>query len=465
MAREIENLPLGSRGWLEDAVRKEVRAYAPAGAHEWLKKNGAGKSPRARTRHFLRQALRASGVLYGTPAGAAQKGRGAEETLFLSLVRALCRLALDLAVVADAPPGPRAEQALLVFAALAGRLDDAEDIHRRIEKAAVRWPLPEKCWRRVEDALEKRSISLSSDPYFGLLLHNGAVYADAFLFASVAAAYFTKAGFPKEAAHRRLRFAAAQKALLTRVLVGLATAERRPAFPARRAVLRQIDDLHLPDDLADATRAFTRRAFEKGVDVRGVLRDVRSREMKRFVLEQTVLASLVDGHRSPRELVWVRELAAALGVAPQELTAVELGVADFYARNRDVVDVFNMSAGAERMGDELVDALQSTVRKNYRRLLRELKETGELSVLLTRAARGQRLTSEEKRAMRQQLIDIAKVIPALAIFTAPGGVLLLVALARVMRFDLLPSAFREDPEEPDEALEGGQVLSLRGRRR
>jgi LETM1-like protein len=352
-----------------------------------------------------------------------------------------------------------------VFATLAGRLDDAEDLHRRIERATRAWPLPEKAWRRVEDALEERSVSLSSDPYYGLLLHNGAVYADAFLFAQVAAAYFTRPGFPRDAAERRVRFAAARKALLTRVLVGLASAERRPGYPTRRAVLRQIDDLHLPDDLADATRSFARRAFEKGVDVRAVLRDVRSREMKRFVLEQTVLASLVDGRRSDGELSWLKALAQALGVSAPELTAVELGFADFYAQNREVVDVFNMSAGAERMGAELVDTLQSTLRKNYKRLLQELKETGELSVLLTRAARGQRLSAEEKKAMRQQLIDIAKVIPALAIFTAPGGVLLLVALARVLRFDLLPSAFHQDPEEVDELPSAPNVLSLKGRRR
>lgn len=458
-------MPLGTRGWLLETVTDVVKGYSPGEARQWVAAHGAGKSSHARTRRYLREALRASGLLYGTPAGVAPQGRGAEEALFFALVRTLCRVGLDLAVVAEAPPGPRAEQLLLVFATLAGRLDEAEDIHRRIERASRSWPLPEKAWRRVEDALEERSVSLSSDPYYGLLLHNGAVYADAFLFAQVAAAYFAKPGFPREAALRRVRFAAARKALLTRVLVGLTSAERRPGFPTRRAVLRQIDDLHLPDDLADATRAFARRAFEKGVDVRAVLRDVRSREMKRFVLEQTVLASLVDGRRSERELSWLKALAQALGVSSQELTAVELGVADFYARNREVVDVFNMSAGAERMGEELVEGLQSTVRKNYRRLLQELKETGELSVLLTRAARGQRLSPEQKKAMREQLIDIAKVIPALAIFTAPGGVLLLVALARVMRFDLLPSAFQQDPEEDDGEPPRADVLSLRGRRR
>lgn len=44
--------------------------------------------------------------------------------------------------------------------------------------------------------------------------------------------------------------------------------------------------------------------------------------------------------------------------------------------------------------------------------------------------------------MRQELIDLAKAIPALAIFAAPGGLLLLAALAKVLPFSLLPSAFQ-----------------------
>ncbi|HZI16550.1 MAG TPA: LETM1 domain-containing protein [Myxococcus sp.] len=74
-------------------------------------------------------------------------------------------------------------------------------------------------------------------------------------------------------------------------------------------------------------------------------------------------------------------------------------------------------------------------------------------MLLTKLARGQKLSGEERKRMREQLIDVAKAIPALAIFAAPGGILLLAALAKVLPFSLLPSAFQEaenteaEPEE------------------
>jgi hypothetical protein len=91
--------------------------------------------------------------------------------------------------------------------------------------------------------------------------------------------------------------------------------------------------------------------------------------------------------------------------------------------------------------------MSTTMKKNYRALLKEIRETGELSKLLGRAARGQKLNSAEKAAMREQLINVAKAVPALAIFAAPGGLLLLLALAKVLPFDLLPSSFRDEPDE------------------
>jgi hypothetical protein len=206
--------------------------------------------------------------------------------------------------------------------------------------------------------------------------------------------------------------------------------------------------LRLPSKLESGLRDRVKRAFERRPKLATVVKGVRSRDMRLFIVEQTLLASLVDGHRSPPELAFISELAQALGIPPAELKQVEVEVAEFYARNRSVVDVFTLSPGAEMMGEEVVESIQRTVEKNFNRLMVEVKETGELSVLLTKAARGHKLSDEEKRKMRAQLIDVAKAIPALAIFAAPGGLLLLVALAKVLPFNLLPSAFQDEPEEP-----------------
>ena len=51
---------------------------------------------------------------------------------------------------------------------------------------------------------------------------------------------------------------------------------------------------------------------------------------------------------------------------------------------------------------------------------------------------------QELRSGKAQLIDIAKVIPSLAVNSLPGGMVMLGILIKVLPFNLLPSAFAND---------------------
>lgn len=429
----MDALPTGKSGWLAALLEAVVADHRPESV------------PPGPARAYLRRVLRESGLLYGTPAArGAVPARSAEEVLFRAVLGTFARIGLDIAVRMGAPAGSRREQLLVLFAALTGLVDPATEIQVELLQMD---PIPRRLWAKVEGALEQRAVSLAGDPAYGLLLHNGAVYVDANVFGRIAIDYFGRGYLAPNPVIRRLDFGHRQKALLVQVLTALACAERRPGFSARRAIVRQLEDLRLPPaverDLDDAVRL----AFEGRADLTAVLGKVRSRDLKRFVLEQVLLASLVDGRQSRAELAFIQEVAARLGVNEGEVTAIQLEVAEFYKTHRDVVDVFTVSAGAGVMGEEVLGTVQDAVEKNYRRLMQEVKETGELSVLLAKAARGVALSSEEKARMRQQLIDVAKAIPALAIFAAPGGVLLLIALSKLLPFSLLPSSFQEPPRK------------------
>jgi hypothetical protein len=54
------------------------------------------------------------------------------------------------------------------------------------------------------------------------------------------------------------------------------------------------------------------------------------------------------------------------------------------------------------------------------------------------------LTEGEKRKVKAQLLDVAKTIPALAIFALPAGAIVLAVLIKVLPFNILPSAFDEN---------------------
>ena len=69
----------------------------------------------------------------------------------------------------------------------------------------------------------------------------------------------------------------------------------------------------------------------------------------------------------------------------------------------------------------MVDKVAAVVTENLDAIALELRETGELGTLLAKAAAGQPLDAAERRKVKEQLIDLAKAVPALAIFAAPGG--------------------------------------------
>jgi hypothetical protein len=424
-------MKLEAPGWLKPLLTEALHASV----EERPVPSGGTQSSRGRT--FLHQALRLGGLLE-RPFESTSDGQLA------TVLRGLVQLARGLAEQMGHPT-PRVEQVAILLAFTAGELELAEELQLRL--AARPAPFPLKLWARVEEAIARRARSLTSDPYYGLILHSGALQLDAQLFGHQAIDLFLHDEITPRRAARRARFTAAQKATLVEVLNALACAERRPTFPARKAVFRQIGDLGLTPEADRRLRQRIRRSFEQRPALAEIVREVRSEAFRRFLLEQAMLASLVDGQRSARELRFLRELAELLHIPPDALVRLEVEVAGFYARNRQAIDVFSIESSEPLVGAEMIDSLQGVLERNLERVLLELRQTGELSIQLARVARGHTLTAAEKRRMREQLLDVAKVIPALAIFAAPGGLLLLIGLAKVLPFNVLPSAFQGSSDD------------------
>ena len=87
------------------------------------------------------------------------------------------------------------------------------------------------------------------------------------------------------------------------------------------------------------------------------------------------------------------------------------------------------------------------ITRNSKRLLNELRESKELMKLLTQST-VRDLNEEEHKKVQEQLLDIFKSIPSLAIFMLPGGALLLPLVVKFIP-KLLPSAFDENRVEDE----------------
>jgi hypothetical protein len=71
-------------------------------------------------------------------------------------------------------------------------------------------------------------------------------------------------------------------------------------------------------------------------------------------------------------------------------------------------------------------------------LARESRETIHMLAVLYKLARGIPVSESEKRGACRQLGDLAKIIPAFAVFMMPGGTFLLPMFAKLVPFQLLP---------------------------
>ncbi|MCA9559565.1 MAG: hypothetical protein KC583_13475, partial [Myxococcales bacterium] len=114
-----------------------------------------------------------------------------------------------------------------------------------------------------------------------------------------------------------------------------------------------------------------------------------------------------------------------------------------YERDTGLLEKLSLRAAVGRMRADLAQRIERAVRKNAHAVAAEIRETSELGQLLLKAGR-EPLTPAERAQVKAQLTDLAKAVPALAIFAVPGGSILLPLLIRHLPFDILPSNFRDE---------------------
>src|SRR5262249_53845605 len=125
---------------------------------------------------------------------------------------------------------------------------------------------------------------------------------------------------------------------------------------------------------------------------------------------------------------------------------------DLSRKHKDALTALRLAEAPEGLPHALTTRLEAAVLDNIDRLLQEIRETGELAELLGKASVGTTLTPAERVKVREQLIDLAKTIPAVAVFAAPGGLLSLPILIKPLPFNLLPSSFIDPPPAAAPAL-------------
>lgn len=117
-------------------------------------------------------------------------------------------------------------------------------------------------------------------------------------------------------------------------------------------------------------------------------------------------------------------------------------VKEFFKKNSYKISYLKDKNLAVQFYDGMSKNVSKLILRNSKRLKKELTESKELVTLLSKSA-VKELNKEEKKKVQNQLLDIFKTIPSLAIFMLPGGAVLLPIFIKLIP-KLLPSAFDDN---------------------
>jgi hypothetical protein len=411
-------------------------------------------------RWWIEFRLRQTGIVYGTPLASEEtiafhtsKGYAQRRAVFLAILGAEAELAMEVGcAVSHCTVGNiRVGELLVCFALLCRELELAEKIHELIPLVPADGSVPKKLLRyaaKVGRVLPRRAY-LFGNPLIGLPIHNSFNYVDAKTLGRIAVVYYERGHVDRRAIGRVLAYDDREKEHLLRAMVGLTLADRPLGVGSLRVVRRQIRSAGLPRK----TRKALRRMLKQPASPKAVADAVGNDRVRNFLLEQVILGATLDGHFSERERGYVGDLAGRLGVSPGDLARLEAEVVAFYETHKAYLDLFMVGTAVRSYRQRMPEQLKQTLRENLGLITKEIKAKKGLADLLYRTSLGEELTKEERKKMGRQFLDILRSIPSLAIFSIPGGAILLPLLFTILPRGLKPRAFAEATKK-----EGGREI-------
>lgn len=163
---------------------------------------------------------------------------------------------------------------------------------------------------------------------------------------------------------------------------------------------------------------------------------------KYYILDLACMATWTDKTIDKNEKLFLIQLSTDLQIDKIHINQSIKTVNNFFTIHKDRIALLNSNNMVQSFYNNSSKMVKKLITRNSKRLYQELKDSKELMVLLTQST-SRDLTNEEQKKVQEQLLDIFKSIPSLAIFILPGGAILLPLVVKFIP-KLLPSAFDEN---------------------
>lgn len=166
---------------------------------------------------------------------------------------------------------------------------------------------------------------------------------------------------------------------------------------------------------------------------------------KYYLLDLAGITLWNDGIIENEEIYFLEKLAQTMAVSNDFVNESAAQTNNFITTNKKNIQYFNYSNPVKHFYDQTTNGVQVLIKRNKKRLIKEISKSKELMQLLAKSTQKD-LSTDEKKKVKKQLLDICKTIPSLTIFLLPGGGLLLPILIKFIP-QLLPSSFNENLED------------------
>lgn len=193
----------------------------------------------------------------------------------------------------------------------------------------------------------------------------------------------------------------------------------------------------------DKKRKKLEKGFKKGLKYSDLdLKFSKNKLYNRYVLDVASLTIFSDNEALENEIIFLHELCNYLEIDSDDLHESINMIETFVFENNDKIAFLQNTSSVDKLYSNLTKRWIKIIGRNKDKLANELKESKDLVALISKS-RKEELTPEEKERVKVQFKDLAKSMPALAIFMLPGGAILLPIILKIIP-DLIPSSFKEN---------------------
>ncbi|MEM9679273.1 MAG: LETM1-related biofilm-associated protein [Bacteroidota bacterium] len=202
------------------------------------------------------------------------------------------------------------------------------------------------------------------------------------------------------------------------------------------------DKTKYDDNLIRLFEMSLRHKHEMAVSYDDLVTTIKNPLEKLYIIDMVCMASWSDTHIDKEEYEYLSQLRTDLDLNTETLISSIDDINTFYKTHKSKIAFLSSKNLAQSFYDNSSKMVSKLIKRNSKRLLKELSQSKEAMMLLTQSTQ-RNLTDAEQKKIQEQLLDIFKSIPSLAIFMLPGGMILLPLFVKFIP-KLLPSAFDDN---------------------